>query len=330
MGDPIRMNESESNFILQKLSVNLHKMEDSSDIPSAMEYPLLSRLAQLFLFFFTGMFIGQALLQLLLSQEGKELQDLVESVRAGNPEESLWILSMQAFNQIWGFGLAAVACGLMSGELKSLAPWGKVSIQSIGLVVMLVLLCIPIIPLISWDADSFRLPASFQAIEGLLEKAEADAENLLKNLTVGEGRVPKGLQIVVFAGLPAICEELFFRGAIQYYFSKKFGAIPAIWLTGFLFSLIHFQIYGFFARFLLGTFFGYLVFWSGSLLPAILGHFIFNASSLFLMEHTSTLPSDSDLEFPWYISLLAVSGFVLILYRLRIHFHNFRKHGPKI
>lgn len=324
------MNESESNFILQKLSVNLHKMEDSTDIPSAIEYPLLSRLAQLFLFFFTGMFIGQALLQLLLSQEGKELQELVESVRAGNPEQSLWILSMQALNQVWGFGLAAVACGLLSGELKSLAPWSKISLQSMGLVILLVLLCIPIIPLISWNADSFRLPESLQAIEQLLEQAETDAENLLKSLTTGEGRVPKGLQLLVFACLPAICEELFFRGAVQYYFSKRFGAVPGIWLTGLLFSLIHFQIYGFLARFLLGAFFGYLVYWSGSLLPAIIGHFVFNASSLFLMDQKNSVISDSEGVFPWHLSLLAIAGFVLILYRLRIHFHNFRTHGPKI
>lgn len=131
---------------------------------------------------------------------------------------------MQAFNQIWGFGLAVVACGLLSGELKLLVPLEKISFQSIGMVSLLVLLCIPIIPLISWNADSFRLPASLQVIEQLLEKAEADAENLLKSLTVGEGRVPKGLQMLEsLLACPPFVKSCFFVELFSFISAKSLG-----------------------------------------------------------------------------------------------------------
>jgi hypothetical protein len=50
-----------------------------------------------------------------------------------------------------------------------------------------------------------------------------------------------------------------------------------IWVSAVLFSAIHMQFFGFVPRMLLGAGFGYLVAYSGSLWPAVLGHFVNNA-----------------------------------------------------
>ena len=88
------------------------------------------------------------------------------------------------------------------------------------------------------------------------------------------------LAIILFsvAILPAIAEELLFRGALQPMFAKWSGNIHVgIWVSAILFSAIHFQFFGFIPRVLLGAGFGYLVVASGSIWTAIACHFINNA-----------------------------------------------------
>jgi len=83
--------------------------------------------------------------------------------------------------------------------------------------------------------------------------------------------------LVAVAVLPAICEEWLFRGALQPLVSKWSGNIHVgVWVSAILFSAIHFQFFGFIPRMLLGAGFGYMVVASGSLWPAVLGHFVNN------------------------------------------------------
>ena len=81
--------------------------------------------------------------------------------------------------------------------------------------------------------------------------------------------------------VPALAEEFFFRGAIQHFLSSvlKNKHIVVI-ITAFIFSVIHFQFYGFIPRFLLGIYLGYLAIWSGKLFLPILAHFMHNSLSL--------------------------------------------------
>lgn len=84
------------------------------------------------------------------------------------------------------------------------------------------------------------------------------------------------INLFIFAALPAVCEEAFFRGVLQRVFAEKMPAVMAILVTAVLFSLVHMQFFGFFARLFLGTLLGFLTYKSQSLWPAILAHFTFN------------------------------------------------------
>lgn len=109
--------------------------------------------------------------------------------------------------------------------------------------------------------------------------------------------------LIVAAVVPAIGEELLFRGLIQ----KQFEVIlrsphAGIWITAILFSAIHLQFAGFFPRLFLGAFLGYLYYWSGSIWLPILIHFLFNglqvlATYLYpeMIDNTAT---DAPLEWP--------------------------------
>ncbi len=97
--------------------------------------------------------------------------------------------------------------------------------------------------------------------------------------------MPRFLDLLVFlitsALIPAVVEELFFRGAVMQLMVatlKKHHA--AILLSAFFFSLMHMDAYGFMVRFVMGVALGYLFWWSGSLRLSILAHFVFNAFSI--------------------------------------------------
>ena len=84
--------------------------------------------------------------------------------------------------------------------------------------------------------------------------------------------------IFVIAIIPAIGEELFFRGYLQQTIGNWLSNHhKAIVLTGFLFSAIHLDIQAIIPRFVLGVFLGYLYYWGRSLWLPILAHFTNNA-----------------------------------------------------
>ena len=81
------------------------------------------------------------------------------------------------------------------------------------------------------------------------------------------------INIALMALLPAMAEELSFRGTLQQILGNKH---IAIWVTAIIFSAIHMQFYGFIPRMLIGALLGYMFVWTGSLWIPVLMHFTNN------------------------------------------------------
>ena len=95
------------------------------------------------------------------------------------------------------------------------------------------------------------------------------------------------VNLLLMALLPALAEELTFRGILQRLIGKKQedkGIVPhmAIWVTAIVFSAIHMQFYGFIPRMLMGALFGYMMVWSGTIWIPMLMHFVNNAAAVIL------------------------------------------------
>ncbi len=127
------------------------------------------------------------------------------------------------------------------------------------------------------------------------------------------------LAFVVVAIIPAIGEELLFRGLIQNMFVKATGNHHvAIWITGFIFAAIHMQFFGVMPRMLLGVLFGYLYHWSGKLSVAMIGHLVNNGLALialFLIQKDIVQVSTEQMEesAPWpAVLIFAVITFFLM------------------
>lgn len=81
--------------------------------------------------------------------------------------------------------------------------------------------------------------------------------------------------------IPAVGEEIFFRGLLMRLFTEKLGNIHnAIAITAAIFALCHFSLTNFFYYFILAVVLGYTYYWGRSLLFPILIHLINNTNVL--------------------------------------------------
>jgi len=123
---------------------------------------------------------------------------------------------------------------------------------------------------------------------------------------------------ILMAVMPAIGEELIFRGLIQNIFLKSYNNEHlAIGFTAFWFALIHAQLTNFFALFFMGAILGYLYHWTKNLWVPILAH-LFNNGLIVIVSGMSTAGwIDYDIQsadsFPWYISLAGSIIFIPLL-----------------
>lgn len=111
-------------------------------------------------------------------------------------------------------------------------------------------------------------------MQSMEDEAMQQIKFMLGKRTPGE-LITNLIFISVFAG---IGEELFFRGVLQRLFIKAFkNPWLGILLTAFLFSALHVQFFGLIPRFLLGILLGAVYWYSGSLLTAIVAHFLYDS-----------------------------------------------------
>lgn len=135
------------------------------------------------------------------------------------------------------------------------------------------------------------------------------------------------LAFVVIAVIPAIGEELIFRGLIQNLFSRAFGnPHVAIWVSGFIFAAIHMQFFGVAPRMMLGVVFGYLYHWSGNLTVAMVAHLFNNGLALLLLylAQSGTIevsPEEMEQSAPWpaVLVFVVISALLLNVFYKRSH-----------
>lgn len=198
-----------------------------------------------------------------------------------------------------------------------------------------IILVIIINPFINFTGDlnaKMHFPSWLSEVEQWMRNAENAAEKLVKvflDVKTGWGLL---FNIFMIAILPALGEELLFRGIIQKLFTKiTRNAHWGIWLSAALFSALHMQFYGFIPRMLLGAMFGYLLVWSGTLWLPVLAHFINNAGAVILLYLIGKGRISPDIEEfgagagGWYYALSSLLMGAVILVVVRQHY---RKHRP--
>lgn len=83
--------------------------------------------------------------------------------------------------------------------------------------------------------------------------------------------------LIFIAVIPAAAEEFFFRGVLLGNARAQMGDIPAVFTVGFCFSLFHANAEQTVYQFICGCAFAFITIRAGSVLPALLIHFLNNA-----------------------------------------------------
>jgi membrane protease YdiL (CAAX protease family) len=113
---------------------------------------------------------------------------------------------------------------------------------------------------IEWNAN-WHLPEAFSGFEALMRQME-DAAQTVTDQLMAKSTVPSLIVSILIVGvLAGFSEELFFRGAMQRLFGEMgMNKHVAVWSVALIFSVMHFQFFGFVPRMLLGVFNSIVVF----------------------------------------------------------------------
>ncbi len=151
----------------------------------------------------------------------------------------------------------------------------------LNLIITTIIVMIVVVPLVNWLANlnaNIKLPEFLHRFETWMIRTENISMEITKKFLQTSSFGGLMMNLLQIALVPAICEELFFRGLLQNYFSQSSKNIHmGIWITAIVFSAFHLQFYGFVPRMLLGAYFGYLLVWSGSLWLPVIAHFVHNS-----------------------------------------------------
>jgi len=189
-------------------------------------------------------------------------------------------------------------------------------------VVLTMCAAIPFINLLGFLNQQVVFPEFLRGLENYFITYEKELADLTEKFLTTSSFNGLIFNLFLIALIPAVGEELLFRGTIQQLIGGKNNQHLAIWITAFIFSAIHFQFYGFLPRFLLGAFLGYLFFWSKSIWLPIVAHFVNNAIVvIFYFLHINkkiTLNIDEiGTNTTWYLGLASAAVVVVLLILMR-------------
>jgi membrane protease YdiL (CAAX protease family) len=187
---------------------------------------------------------------------------------------------IESVSQVIVFGLTGFLFAFFVNEQKPLHYSGlNTGISGISgfLLVVIAFISLPALSwIITWN-EGIKLPQLMSAIEHWMRQQEDSAVRITSLLLSGNHLSVLFLNLLVMAVIPAVCEELLFRGVMITWFKKlSLNVHLSVWVSAFLFSAIHLQFYGFVPRLLLGLYLGYIFVWTGSLWSSVIAHFVNN------------------------------------------------------
>ncbi len=241
------------------------------------------------------------------------------------------LLFIQGFQTIVLFGITALVGVWMTEDrvnpFKQMLLNKGLSLKQGFVAFFFAVAALPVISLLAEWNKGMELPSFLASLEEIMRQMEEAAnemtEQFLNTTSVGM----MFINLFVIALLPAVCEELMFRGWLQRVLGQSVNYHTAIWVSAFVFSAIHFQFYGFIPRMLIGAALGYLYCYTGSLWAPIIAHFTNNAAAVIsaFLTYNGYISVNPDLigtGDTWYLSVASVAVCMALMFRLQITTHK--------
>jgi len=278
----------------------------------------------LMMFFCVGVFLlmAQGLLNALWGVNLFETPDLIYEY--GNPEVVQINRVLLLFQHLGLFVIPAIVFAkLCSSSWKQFLGFRFILPQFLVGSAVLMIVALPFINVLAWLNEGLEFPMALKGLEEVFVSMEANAMELTEAIAMTESVGLLIFNLLVVAVLPAFGEEMIFRGLILPMIRRWTGNVHvAVWVTAFLFSAMHLQIFGFLPRLILGALLGYLFVWSRTLWAPIVAHLANNGLALILMFLIARdyIPEEADRfegssgDWIWmFASLLAMTFCILFL-----------------
>jgi membrane protease YdiL (CAAX protease family) len=175
---------------------------------------------------------------------------------------------------------------------------------TLSLSLLLMLVSLPLVLYSLYLNQQLPLPELFKS-------AEDQAETALKGLLQMENMWELLANLTLIAILPAIGEELVFRGVIQQQLMRRIqNPWMTILLASVIFSAAHMQFEGFIPRMLLGFILGWLYWKTQNFWVPVLCHFFNNGLQVIgqylYKQDLSTVDLEKDIQVPWQFAAISL------------------------
>ena len=174
------------------------------------------------------------------------------------------------------------------------------------------------------------------SIKNLLDSLNELIEKTFGNLIHADNIVEMTLVVITISIVPAICEEVMFRGYIQRSFEFKFKPYFAALLTAVFFALYHFNPYGLIPLAIIGFYLGFAAYSSKSLFIPMVIHFLNNFFAVLLyfiigddelFKSNVTDPESLNANIIYFFILLVL--FIATIYLIK-NYYNRRKLAEEV
>jgi len=214
---------------------------------------------------------------------------------------------------------ALLAAFLIGGRTGHYLSAGRVPNAEIFILVTLLMFTIvPLVNYIGFLNEKLLLPEQWGDLAERVRANDKDQWKMMEAFLETGSAWGIIFNVFMIALIPAIGEELLFRGVLQKIMGEWFrNRHAAIWVVALLFSLAHYQYSAFIPRILLGAFFGYIFIWTSSIWMPVIAHFVNNAMGVvyYHLYYNGSIQADPDrigLENNAIVFLL-VSGFISVM-----------------
>ncbi|HAK78583.1 MAG TPA: CPBP family intramembrane metalloprotease domain-containing protein [Runella sp.] len=267
-----------------------------------------------------------AIMALSMTHGGLGLEDIAQMLQKPETYPHSWwyLMLIQAVSHSFTFLIPSVIYWRWSEQhrVEEFVRRPLPSFLLLGVACLAVLAFMPLNSLIIEWNNSVHLPQGLFRVESWMRRKEQELATMTQFLTEFKSLPKLLVAMTVMAIIPAIGEEVLFRGIIQRKIFHKIGDMHiSIWLTAAIFSATHLQFLGFIPRMLLGAMFGYMYAWSRNLWTPIFAHFVNNAATLLMVYLSNQQLISMNVENPestisWMgalLSLVLTAGLLLNL-----------------
>lgn len=272
--------------------------------------------------FILGNLLGSALMLGMAKMEGLDFQEVLKSLSEDSPIGTRnFMRSVMVINHLFSFIIPGVFTAWIvykNNIFKALRlqQFPKVSLLGLGFLMLMVS-----VPLVQY---AYQINKMLPLPEWMIEM-ENSTNNILEAIIAKENFYEIIVNVLIIAVIPAIGEEIMFRGIIQQQFNRFLkNEHLTVWLSAAFFSAIHMQFQGFLARMILGAVLGYLLVWTRSLWVPMIVHFLNNGIQVLVIYVMNIKPSDMEKieqgdKIHWTMGLASLMLVIMIGKYIRDH-----------